>query len=150
MENYAVNGPVNADEVEADFKQALDNNFTKNAADGDVTIALPTSLKLNIDYQVANRIYANLDINQTVVKKEGLFNNNRLNLITFTPRFETRIISAYLPISYSPLGKTSIGAGLKLGPLFIGSGSILSNLMSDNTQMANIYLGFKKAFNHRR
>ena len=81
LENYAVNGPVNADEVEADFKQALDNNFTKNAADGDVTIALPTSLKLNIDYQVANRIYANLDINQTVVKKEGLFNNNRLNNI---------------------------------------------------------------------
>lgn len=150
LDSYAINGSVNADEIENDFIEALENNFPKVSPAGDVTVALPTSLKLNIDYEVVRNIYANLDINQTMVKKGDLFNNNRLNFITFTPRFETRIISAYLPISYSALGKTTIGAGLKLGPVFIGSSSILSNLISDKTQTANVYLGFKKAFNHRR
>jgi len=147
---YDLNGTVDADEVEDDFVDALDNNFSSTNTLGDVRIALPTSLRLNIDYKLLPLVYANLDITQTVVKKNAPYNNNRLNLITFTPRFETRIISAYLPISYSPLGKTAIGAGLKLGPLIVGSGSLLSNLISDSPQMVNVYFGFKIPISHRR
>jgi hypothetical protein len=150
LDRYTIAGSVDANEVEADFIDALDNNFNKVSPKGNVTVALPTSLNLNLDYQVVWNVYANLDINQTLVKRDGLFNNNRLNQITFTPRFETRVISAYLPISYSALGKTAVGAGLKLGPFFVGSGSIISNITSNNPQMANVYLGFKMAINHRR
>lgn len=150
LTRYTVNGSVNADEVEEDFIDALENNFSNTSTSGNVRVALPTSLRLNIDYKLIPLVYANLDVTQTLVKEDAPYNNNRLNMITFTPRFETRIISAYLPISYSPLGKTTIGAGLKLGPLIIGSSSILSNLMSDNPQMVNIYFGLKIPMSYRK
>jgi hypothetical protein len=147
---YTVNGTVSADDAEADFVDALENNFTEITTVGDVKVALPTSLKVNIDYKVVPKIYVNLDINQTLVKKDSPFNNNRLNLMTLTPRLETRFFSAYLPFSYSQLGKTAIGAGIKLGPLIIGSGSIISNLISDDVQMANVYLASKISIKHKK
>ena len=147
---YQLNGAVDAKEIEEDFVAALDNNFTEASSLGDVTVALPTSLKINIDYKVIPSVYLNLDVNQMLIKKEGLYNNNHLNQLTFTPRFETRIVSVYIPISYSALGKTSIGAGLKLGPLIVGSGSLVSNLMSDNPQMANVYFALKVPISHRK
>ncbi|MCL6265076.1 DUF5723 family protein [Flagellimonas myxillae] len=150
LTNYNVNGGVNADEIEEDFIDALDNNFTSTSAAGDVTVALPTTLRVNIDYKIIPLVYANLDIHQTLVKKEGPYNNNGLNQITLTPRFETRAISIYLPVTYSALGSTSLGAGFKLGPVIIGSGSILSNLLTESAQTANIYFGFKVPINHKR
>lgn len=147
---YLVNGTVSADEIESDFEDALDNNFTETTTTDDIKISLPTSLNLTIDYKISSRLYANLNVNQTLVKQEDSYNNNRLNLITLTPRFESRFFSAYLPISHSPLGATVVGAGIKFGPIIIGSGSILSNLLADNPQMANVYVASKIRLTHKK
>ncbi len=150
LTNYDVNGSVNADEAEEDFIDALENNFAGDSITGDVTVALPTRLRVNIDYKIIPKVYANVDINQTLIEEDSPYNNNGLNRITFTPRFETRIFSAYLPVTYSALGRTSIGAGFKFGPAFIGSGSIISNVVSDTAQTANMYFGFKVPIKHKR
>lgn len=148
--NYTLNGDLSAAAVEEDFVDALENSFTEIATEGDVAVVLPTSLKVNIDYKLLPLVYLNLDLTQTLVKKDSPFNNNRLNQISLTPRFETRAISAYLPFSYSQLGQTTIGAGLKLGPLIIGSSSIISNLIADQVQLANLYFATKIAIKHKR
>lgn len=143
LESYSLNSNLDANEAEEDIIDAIKNNFTSTNALGDVTVALPTSLRINLDYKFTNSIYLNLDVNQALVKKENYFNNNRLNPISFTPRFERKKIGFYLPVSYSQLGKLGVGTGFKIGPLILGSGSILTNLLSRNTQNANIYLAIK-------
>lgn len=136
LTTYALNTNIDANDIEEDFVDALDNDnaISEVTTNSNVTVALPTTVRLNIDYKLIPNLYVNLDLNQTLVKRNNPFNNNGLNHITLSPRFETRIFSAYLPITLSSLGRTSIGAGLKLGPLIVGSGSILSNLSNDNAQ----------------
>lgn len=148
LESYSLNSNLDANEAEEDIIDAIKNNFSSTNALGDVTVSLPTSLRINLDYKFTNSIYLNLDVNQTLVKKENYFNNNRLNLISLTPRFERKKIGFYLPVSYSHLGKLGVGTGLKIGPLILGSGSILTNLFSRNTQNANIYLAIKTLIYH--
>ena len=38
---------------------------------------------------------------------------------------------------------TQVGTGFRAGPLFIGSGSIISNLLSNNSKAFNMYVGLK-------
>lgn len=147
--DYTVNADVNAQDLEDDFIETLENNGTQTTRNESVKISLPTSLQLNIDYNLHKKFYLNLDVNQSLVSKDAFFNNNRLNLITLTPRYESRIFAAYLPISSSSLGKTAIGAGIRLGPLVLGSGTLFSNL-SKKSNVANIYAGFKVPIYHKR
>lgn len=150
LTRYTPNRPIDVNNLNGNLQEVLDTNFSPTSTTVNATVALPTSLRINVDYKIIPWVYANLDINQALVKTDGLYNTNGLNHFTFTPRFETRVFSAYLPVTYSELGGTSIGAGVKLGPLIIGSGSILSNLISDKTQMANVFLAFKAPINHKR
>lgn len=147
---YTLNGTVNANDVEENFINVLDNNFSATSTDGDAIIALPTSLNFSLDYNLTHRVYIGLNYNQTLLKKNSFYNNNRLNLLTVTPRFETKFFSAYVPIGYSKLGKTAIGFGLRMGSFMIGSSSIISNLISDKAQMVNVYTGLKIAIKHRK
>jgi hypothetical protein len=48
----------------------------------------------------------------------------------------------YLPINYNELTKMNAGAALRVGPMYVGSGSILSALMGKSKQ-ADIYFGFR-------
>jgi hypothetical protein len=57
-----------------------------------------------------------------------------------TPRYEGKAIGLYLPVTYNTLTQLTMGATLRLGPLFVGSGSILSALLS-NSRQADFNLG---------
>jgi hypothetical protein len=150
LKSYVLDGTIDVAEAEDDIIVAIEDNFQETREPGDVTMALPTSLNINIDYKFSSDLYLNLDVNQTLVNKDKYFNNNRLNLISLTPRFERRKLGFYLPIGYSTLGKYSMGIGMKLGPVVIGSGSILGNALTANTQTANFYLGFKAPLHYKR
>lgn len=150
LKNYDLNGSIDATEAEDDIVLAIEEHFAETTDLGDVTIALPTSLRLTLDYKLSNRFYLNLDVDQTLVKKDNPFNNNRLNLIALTPRYETRRIGFYVPFAYSSMGRHSIGFGLKLGSLILGSGSILGNLATNSSQTVNFYLGFKAPIHYKR
>lgn len=147
--NYTVNTDVNAQALEDDFIEALDNSTTQNTTNESIKVSLPTSIHLNIDYNLYKKFYLNLDINNGLVSKDAFFNNNRLNLITLTPRYESRVFGAYLPISTSSLGKTTLGAGIRFGPLFFGSGTLFSNL-SEKSNAANFFAGLKIPLYHKR
>lgn len=57
------------------------------------------------------------------------------NVLTLTPRWETKRLGAYLPIQVTNEGKMMVGGAAKLGPLLIGFHN-LANLVSKN-KMAN-------------
>lgn len=69
--------------------------------------------------------------------------NNVINQYILTPRFETKLFTAQLPLSYTGLDNIKVGYGFRLGPLYLGSGSILSNVLNSNGKTADVYLGMK-------
>jgi hypothetical protein len=140
---YNIDGALNGSAMEDDLEQALEDNFNGITTNSDTKVLLPTSLQINADYKIAKRFYASLNYNQALHGKDEPYSNNGLNLITLAPRFETRYFSLHMPFGYSKLGETSFGLGLRMGPLTLGSGTILSNLLSDKSNLANAYVGLK-------
>jgi outer membrane protein OmpA-like peptidoglycan-associated protein len=83
-------------------------------------------------------LYKRLFINAgTVVnmigKNKNEFSASYTTSFTLTPRIEKKWYSIYSPVYYNLAHKKlAWGAGIRLGPIFAGSGSILSNLVGGN------------------
>ncbi|MGL4596876.1 MAG: hypothetical protein ACRCYO_05075, partial [Bacteroidia bacterium] len=87
---------------------------------------LPLALNVNYDYMIRNNIYVNataftaLYLRGTNGKKV-----HELTRLSITPRWETRWFGAWMPVSFSRLGNLTLGSGIRLGPLAIGTTNIL-------------------------
>jgi outer membrane protein OmpA-like peptidoglycan-associated protein len=74
----------------------------------------------------------------------GKLNGNGIaNRVSLSPRYESRWFSFYLPVTWMEYSGTQVGSGLRVGTFFVGSGSILSNLVSKESKAADFYLGLK-------
>ena len=71
-----------------------------------------------------------------------IYNAQFYNSVTITPRLEGKGFGLFSPINSNSLTKTNIGAGLRFGPLTVGSGSAISALTGSSKQ-ADLYLGLR-------
>ncbi len=126
------------------FDEFLKNNYTNVPVNGTVRSYLPTALHADVDWNIHNKFYLNAIGDIGVVSKTKLNQNSIANRVSVTPRYESKWFSAYMPISYMDYSKQAqVGLGLRTGVFFIGSGSILSNVVSKNSKAADIHLGVK-------
>jgi outer membrane protein OmpA-like peptidoglycan-associated protein len=105
------------------------------------TVKLPTALHVNGDYEIYKRLYINGDILLNMVATSNPTNPNYVTTFTVTPRLEKKWVSIYSPVSYSANGQLNWGAGFRFGPLFVGSGSVLSSLFKQRIQSADAHMG---------
>jgi outer membrane protein OmpA-like peptidoglycan-associated protein len=119
----------------------LDNLLTKEANTDDVKMFLPTSLRANVDWHVAKHFFVNADalvsLRGAGTKKSG---TNYISTLSLTPRFESQWFGLSSPISFNK-EEFNWGASLRLGPIFIGSGSILSNMVRKEFDNMDAYAG---------
>ncbi|NNE76573.1 MAG: hypothetical protein HKN31_05815 [Pricia sp.] len=141
---YDANGNVNALEFETkSVEEVLEDNYTGTTTTGDQKLALPTALQIMADYYIGSRWYVGL---HTGLSMRGSGNENTTNLIntaTLAPRWESKYFSVYSPLGLRQYGDLAWGFGMRLGPLTVGSGSILTNLISDKSKNADVYVGLK-------
>ena len=104
-------------------------------------VGLPTSLKLDVDYHFYKDFYAAVS-GQFPVNKNDSYNNFFYSGFTFTPRYEGKKVGVYVPINYNNLTNFNAGLSLSWGPVFLGSGSILSAAIDDSKQ-ADLYFGVR-------
>lgn len=129
-----------------EFKDTLNKYpqfFTADANAGSASykVSLPTTLQFNVDYNVCKNVYANLALQLAMTNNQDKpFNSQYYNAITLTPRFEAKRFGFYLPLGYGALTRFTGGAALRVGNLFIGSGSILSATLGGSKQ-ADIFIG---------
>ena len=141
---YDVNGTVNALEFETkDFEEVLEDNYTGTTTTGNQKLQLPTALQIMTDYYIGQKWYVGLHTSLSMRKSGTGFANNTINTATLAPRWESKWISVYSPLGLRQYGDFAWGLGFRLGPLTIGSGSILTNLISDNSKNADVYVGLK-------
>lgn len=107
-----------------------------------VKFKLPTAIHFNADWRMNKSFYLNLNTDFSAVaaevKNSSYINNN----VSITPRYEAKWLSVYTPISYLEYSGLQAGFGFRFGPLFVGSGSIVSALLSE-TKAFDAHLGLK-------
>lgn len=135
---------LNMDEInEEKLKQAF-GSF-ESVGQKTVKSSLPTTLNLSADYRIFGGLYVNASglVNLTSKSKTDVYNAYYANTFSLTPRFDTSSFGAYLPISYNQVAKTNIGFGLRLGPLTLGSSSVISNVITKSAHELNFFVGLR-------
>ena len=142
---YDLTGAVTQDDVDSadDIFEFFDANYTKTATRKGMKANLPTALHTNFDWNINNMFYLNLSSDFSLVDAKKINATAIANSVTFTPRYETRQFSFYLPVTYMQYSGTQVGTGFRAGPIFVGSGSLISNLFSNTSKACNLYVGLK-------
>jgi outer membrane protein OmpA-like peptidoglycan-associated protein len=104
---------------------------------------LPTVLHLDADWNMYKKFYLNLNGNLSLVDKSALGKTSSANTWILTPRYETRWFTFSLPINYMEYSGMQVGTGLRFGPMFVGSSSLITNWLSKESKAADVYFGFK-------
>jgi hypothetical protein len=106
-------------------------------------VSLPTTLKFEADYHAVKGFYINVASQIDLLGKSTKgYNSRNYSGLVLTPRYEMKKFGAYLPLSYNNLTKLNAGISLRAGPLFVGSGSILTAMMGESKQ-ADVFFGFR-------
>jgi len=142
--NYNLNGQIQKAELsEKSLSEILEDNYTGSEELLDSKINLPTALHLVADYNIRKRLYVSLNGSFSLIGHDKDQANRIINTVTATPRLETRFFSFYLPLSIRQYDGFAAGAGLRLGPLTLGSASAITSLLSDSSKTADVYVGLK-------
>ncbi len=129
----------------AAYFDAHPDYFTPAAANADreYNVMLPARMQLDLDYAFNSKFFLNLAGQVPLSGSENKpYNNQYYSGITLTPRFETRRIGAFLPLNYNGLTAFNAGVALRVGPVFLGSGSVISALV-DESKQADFFIGFR-------
>lgn len=102
-------------------------------------VGLPTAMILGVDYYVASHFYVNATWIKNMANRSKM-GNSYYGQLTVTPRWDTKIFSFALPITYSALSKgVKTGVGVRLGGLYFGSDDIM--LAFGKGSGVNFYMG---------
>lgn len=145
---YNINGDVTAQEIEdADFGDLGDfleaNYGTPITGYKNFRSTLPSMLHMDVDWNMYKKFYLNMTGNMSLIDQSALNKTYSQNSWMLTPRYETRWFTFSLPINYMEYSGTQVGTGLRFGPVFVGSSSLITNAFSKNSKGADVYFGFK-------
>jgi hypothetical protein len=111
---------------------------------GPFTIYNPARLVINVDRPLQDHFFLNADL---TLNLGGSNNGKRLftkemTLLAVTPRWETRKLGGYLPVTLTTDGKLWVGGAVKVGP-FLGGVHNWANVFSKTkVQNGGFYLSF--------
>lgn len=129
----------------AEIKTYLDGSpyFTNNSSSStSYKVKLPTNLQMNVDWAINRAFFVDLSGQLNLADKEDIYTSFYNNSVTLTPRYEARAFGFYLPLNYNELTKFNAGVSLRMGPLFLGSGSVLTALL-DKSKQADVHFGIR-------
>lgn len=104
-------------------------------------IWLPAAFSLQVDYAFTNFLYLNATLVQRLAFQSPSL--RRGNLIALTPRYESRWISAALPLSVYNGQQLRIGGAIRLAFLTIGSEHLGSFFSRSSFSGTDIYMAIK-------
>lgn len=145
LRKYSFDRTVSAIEVDnaEDFQDVLELFDSNPEIVKSVKAVLPTALHANVDWNIYQRFFLNLNGDLGLTAKDGLNKNFNPTTITLTPRYESKWVGVYLPVNYSEYRDFQAGFGFRAGPLFLGSGSVITNLFNDKSKGADVYAGLR-------
>ena len=145
QKKYDLDNTINQEDYDdADgFDVFLSDFYTETIISETVKSKLPTALHTDIDWNMHKKFYLNINGDFSLVDNSILNQISIENRLSFTPRFESKWFSFYVPLSFMQYSGTRMGLGMRTGVFFIGSGSAISNLFVKESKGLDIQLGVK-------
>lgn len=122
------------------------NYVTTNVAE--YTLALPTTLSLQADLHVLKGLYVNGMWNKpfTLLNDNTTYRAYTPEFYAVTPRWESRALGLYVPVIFPQDRDMTIGATLRVGPVFAGTTNIATLFKQTSINEGNIHAGVKLPF----
>lgn len=120
------------------FDSLMKNFFIQTSNETTYRMALPTTINTTVDYHIWKPFYVNLTASYGVPYKKRATKVHELSNLSITPRFDHKWFGVAIPISYNSMyarTATPVNAGvmLRLGPLVLGTNSMLNLIAQDRT-----------------
>ena len=112
----------------------------QNDSAADFNMKLPTALHVNADIHLIKYFYSNIYLLVNLRGTDNYASNYYTSTYIVSPRFDKKWFSMFMPFSYNSLNEFNWGVGFKLGPLFLGSGSVFSNLIKNRVHNTDLKL----------
>ena len=125
------------------------NVATELPTDSNIIVNLPMAYNFQADINVWKPFFVTFNLNRRATNSENSRSMQALNYLTITPRIASRFIEVYVPFTFAEVQGTTIGAGLKLGPLYVGSSSLVSALASNENKAIDFHFGLRAGFGKR-
>ena len=105
-------------------------------------MAQPARLVLNADKHIAGHFFLNaeLTVPLTPVLGRNALYVREMNLLAVTPRFETRALGVYLPVTLNTRNQLWVGAAIKAGPVLLGLHNLSNVFARDKMANGGAYL----------
>jgi outer membrane protein OmpA-like peptidoglycan-associated protein len=124
--------------------KAANPMLKQNDSVSSYSMSLPTSLVAAIDYNVTGKLYLNLGGSLSLNKGSAkIEKTHTIDYLTFSPRYEIKSFAVAVPLTINEYSGFNAGVSLRLGPVFFGSGGILSTLISGKTEQADFHFGIE-------
>ena len=124
----------------------LDSGFlTRTSANEDFKVKLPTTFSIYGDFKIYTKFYLTGQLQQKLQDNDGNTQITALNSWSIIPRVNLGFFEAYIPFSHNEVSGGNTGLGFRLGGFYMGSGSVISALISDSKQI-DLNMGFRWAF----
>lgn len=145
QDTYNVNGVVTQQMIDdADnLYDFLNEHYTKTSTSKGAKTNLPTALHADVDWNMYKKFYLNLNGDINMVSTNKLNAYGIADRVSLTPRYESRWFSFYVPMTWMEYSGMQVGSGIRLGAFFVGSGSVLSNVVSKESKGADFHVGMK-------
>ena len=165
--SYALDAAgFNSDEFKKADYEDYDQYFDRLEIDGildpgswkeNLNVKLPMAIRADVDYHIYKRLFINAGaVVNMISKSKNPMSAHYTTSFTVTPRLEKKWFSIYVPVYYNMEEQFSWGAGFRLGPIFAGSSSVLSTLISkDRISAMDVHVGahipiFQPAGNNKK
>ena len=125
------------------FNDSLATIVNGYQAGGKFTVLNPMRLVANVDHYLTGNFYINAELSVNIplssIKKSYL-QVKEINLLTVTPRWETKRFGFYLPIQYNTQNQFWVGGAFKAGPLLLGFHNLVNLFSKTSTQNGGGYM----------
>jgi hypothetical protein len=114
-------------------------NYTEGT--GRIETALPSSLNIQVDWNVFKWFYVNVNWSQAVVSRRDIA-LRRPSSVVVMPRFESKWVECSVPLSvYNDYRNVGLGIYLRLGPVFFGTDNFIKSVNSNSYSSLDFYFG---------
>lgn len=105
-------------------------------------IGLPTAFRANLDYNAGGGFFISVNTLLNMKGSNGsIFRPGYVGYLNITPRVDLNFLKFGLPITLMRYRSLNMGAVMYLGPLFLGSNTLISAIAGQNISNIDVYTG---------
>ncbi len=126
-----------------EFNDSLATVVNGDQATGKFTVVNPTRLVANVDRYITGNFYLNAELSVNIPLasiKKAYLQVKQTNLVTVTPRWETKRFGFYLPLQLNTKNQFWVGGAFKAGPLLFGLHNLVNLFGKSSTQNGGGYI----------